>query len=181
MKALAGVVVLTGLIIGGVSAGAAPGRPAAASAAATPTLMVVGTGHVDMREHTGADVQYSVRINAFEDPVDGFQGSVNSRITRADSGTVIVFSRVTCVVISGNSVWISSVVTLSTNESVYAAGDVLITYVRDFGDSGDVLHQDAAKNLLAATFDFDGDGDVDCHDRPALYPSTVTSGDIVIK
>ena len=178
MRTLAGVAVLLGLYAVDV-------RPLGAADSldrpVSPTTMVTGMAFVDLRDHTGADVQYRVRINAFEDPEDGFQGSVTSQITRGDYGTLHVFSRVTCVLVWHNSAWISSVVTHSTNDAVYAPGDLILTYVKDFGDVGDVVHQEAVRNLPTGTFDVDGDGDVDCHDRPALYPSTVRSGDIVIK
>lgn len=152
-----------------------------ARAAALPFQSVTGTASVDLREQTGADVQYRVTINAFEDAEDGFQGTVTSRIVRGEQGSLIVLSRVACVMVSGNSAWIGSIVTHSTNEAVLSAGDLLITYVRDFGDTDDVVHQEAAKNLPPASFDTDSDGDVDCHDRPLLYPSTVETGNIVIK
>ena len=177
MGRVAGVAVLAGLSLLQVRTLAADHL----RSVSTPTVSITGTGFVDMRDHTGADVQYRIRINAIEDPVDGFQGSVTSQIVRGDQGRMMVLSRVTCVLVIGDAAWISSVVTHSTNEAVYAPGDVMITHVRDFGADGDVLQQEAAKNLPAAHFDIDGDGDVDCHDRPALYPSTLQSGDIVIK
>lgn len=178
MKALTGVAVLIGLSALDVRPGVVlSGR----SLETSPTVTVTGTAYVDLRDHTGVDIQYQVRINAFEDPEDGFQGAVSSRITRADHGMLIVFSRVVCVSVSNNNAWIGSVVTHSTNDAVHAPGDVLMTHVRDFGDSGDILHQESVRNLPAVAFDADADGDVDCHDRPVLYPSIVQSGDIVIK
>jgi hypothetical protein len=177
MKALAGIAVPAGLSLLAVPLlAAAPGW-----SASIPSISVSGTAFVDLRDHTGADVRYRIRIDAVEDPEDGFQGSVTSQIVRGDLGRMVVLSKVTCVAVVGNAAWVGSVVTHSTNETLYAPGDVLITHVRDFGEVGDVVHQEAAKNLAVGYFDVDGDGDVDCHDRPALYPSTVLSGDIVIK
>jgi hypothetical protein len=178
MRTLAGVAVLIGLSFVDVCPAVAAGCE---SSPTSPTTVVSGMAMVDLRDHTGADIQYNVRINAVEDPEDGFQGSVSSVIKSGDGTRVIVLSKVTCVLVSHNSAWISSVVTLSTNDALYSPGDVLMTHVRDFGAVGDVLHQEAVRNLPAVNFDIDGDGDVDCHDRPALYPSTVSSGDIVIK
>ena len=154
---------------------------AAVGAAADRFQSVTGMAYVDLRDQTGADIQYRVTLNADEDPDAGFQGTVATRLTRAENGSLVALSRVSCVLVSGNSAWIGSTVTLSTNENVLSLGDQLITYVRDFGDTGDVLHQEAIKNLVASTFDTDGDGDVDCQDRPALFPSTVESGNVVIK
>ena len=167
------------VVIGLSAADARAVRPAAGGADIVRTI--VGTAFVDLRHQNGADVQYRVNVNATLDSEDGFQGTLASRISRGDQGSLTMLSRVTCGVVWGNSAWIGSVVTHSTNEGVLAVGDQVITYVRDFGDSGDILHMETAKHLLLATFDVDGDGDVDCQDRPALFPSTIDTGNLTIK
>jgi hypothetical protein len=142
---------------------------------------VSGRAYVDLRAHTGADVQYHITINAFEDAEHEFLGTVATRYARADLGSAMALSRVGCMVISGNSAWIGSTVTHTTNDQIFALGDQLMTYVRDFGESGDVVHHEAVKHLAPATFDVNGDGDVDCADRPPLYPSTVESGNVTVR
>lgn len=142
---------------------------------------VTGTVYVDLRQQTGADVQYRVVLNAYLDSEDGFQGTVSTQLTRGDQPPIIALGKVSCAVVSGNSAWIGSFVTLSTNDSVVAPGEFLITYVRDFGDSGDVVNQELVRHLSPLTFDADGDGDVDCNDRPVLFPTIVESGNILIK
>jgi hypothetical protein len=142
---------------------------------------VNGRAYVDLRGHTGADVQYHITINAFEAGQNDFLGTVATRFSRADHGSAITLSRVVCMEVSGNSAWIGSTVTHTTNDQIFALGDQLITYVRDFGETGDVVHHEAVKQLLPSNFDTNDDGDVDCQDRPVLYPSTVESGNVIVR
>ena len=142
---------------------------------------VSGRAYVDLRGHTGADVQYHITINAFGAGEHDFLGTVATRFSRADHGSAITLSRVVCMEVSGNAAWIGSTITHTTNDQIFALGDHLMTYVRDLGDTGDVVHHEAVKQLLPSSFDLDNDGDVDCEDRPVLYPSTVESGNVVVR
>jgi hypothetical protein len=168
-------VALIGLTLAGVYA------PAPRLSAHDYFQAVTGRASVDLRGQTGADVQYHITINAYQDLESDFLGTVVTRLSRADHGSAIVFSKVGCMVVAGNAAWIGSTVTNSTNDALLTPGDQLITYVRDFGDTGDIVHHEAVKHLLPNTFDIDNDGDVDCHDRPALYPSTIDSGNVTVR
>ncbi len=168
--------VLIGLTLAGVCA-----LPPAVQSATDVLQSVTGRAFVDLRGQTGADVQYHITLNAYQDSESDFLGTVATRLSRADQGSAMVLSKVGCIVVAGNAAWVGSTVTHSTNEALFALGDQLITYVRDFGETGDIVHLEAVRNLAPHAFDLDNDGDVDCQDRPALYPSTAHSGNVTVR
>ncbi len=82
-------------------------------------------------------------------------------------GQAAVSSTPTCLVVDGNTAWIGSIITGSTEEALFPVGAQLITLVRDLGGNGeDVM----AVRVFPAT--------TSCLDRPTIFETVVESGNL---
>lgn len=128
---------------------------------------VTGSGHV---VEGSFESWQSVAVHQADD--GSLKGVVQMQIDFHDFGLgqVAVHSSPTCLTVEGETAWIGSIVTHSTNEDVIAVGSQIITLVRDLGGNGeDVLHGEVVPTTTT------------CRDKPSFFETVVESGNLHVR
>lgn len=128
---------------------------------------VTGSGHV---VEGFFESWQSVAVHQFED--GSLVGVVQMQIDLHGFGLgeMSVQSTPTCLAVEGETAWIGSIVTQSTDEEVIAVGSQIITLVRDLGGNGeDVLHGEVVPSTIT------------CTDKPSFLETIVESGNLHVR
>ena len=158
MRALFGRFVAFGVIVVGLGM-----TGTIRTVAAAPPTSVTGSGAV-----LEGDVFFWTSIAAHEEDGTAW-GTMDTGLdlTAFGLGITNVSVDVDCVSRSGSEAWVSGIIRHSTNPDVIPEGLTLLTYVKDNGNSGDVMHSEIEVGV--------------CTDRPALPESTVLHGNFKVK
>ncbi len=155
---------------------------------------VIGSGFVDLNDDIGLDINFRVTVAAYE--FHGYATGLvisNVDLTGLGIGTFSTIERVVNLQRDGNTAWVCAERLFTTNSDVAPVGSHSVTMIVDLGGPGvDIMHQESIEGLDdfvrnnpkhpdVPLYDTDGDGDVDCDDRPLLFPSIVDQGNYRIR
>jgi hypothetical protein len=150
-----------------------------------PLASIVGTGFVDMNDDFGVDIQFRDTVTAFVNADGSVRGTVVAHAQYNGLfglGRLNTAGHVVQILIEGNEAWVCSKIYYTNNAAVVPVGYHQITWIQDLGGQRqDIMHAEFAEYLPVQVFDVNGDGIVDCQDRPRFAPTVVDQGNFIIR
>src|SRR5438128_3206139 len=139
--------------------------------AASALHAVTGSGLVEEDSPLGP-IFFRTTVAAHEDADGGVSGAVvlEADLSVLNLGSLKVSSHVDCIHVVGDTAWVASIVSHTSNSDLVPVGTKMITRVRDLGgESEDVMHSDFFPP------------EVSCTDQPELPDSVVLNGNFHVR